>query len=462
MDKELDHHLEHHLDTTIAAINNGRTEIARKRMNAYVEFTKTFTETRQSLGVQYSPNTVKSVSSLDWPLLARLEGNTFRIIECCANSQHRDMLDACLEMIYRLLKLARDLNDYLVLRNTMRLVQLLIHSSAKSANYEFQKLTRERVLRLIKDYFKYWLVLGDGKETARLDITQISAFLNEALNTFEDIFKIYMDIKDPDAFSHVGQVFNDFTIGTIQSSHNREVENIYPEIDIQRKIIWFGVGAWLIKMYQESNLSTSRKPLTGTAKGAKVAVEQMLQTVSGNFNSLNELSVAYIGSMHEEPFRRSWEHWVMSELSEDKVHSFSYDQWLNLFYCVQGLNLIPSDSIPPNRVFKREKDTLENVLGKIHSNPEVWERIIPTNNLGLEQIETFKGEIGKAAARYEEIEQKRIIDTPISKSKIQEFNQNLIKQWTKSAWMRGLVIARGKLSQMSPPADIESYGISWN
>ena len=102
----LERELDRHYRSTLRAIDNGRFETAKRRLDAYTHFAETYLETASARGVKISEGAASSASFVDWPTPLQIARYAHAAIYATIHSQNLELISYAAYLPVRFLQMS--------------------------------------------------------------------------------------------------------------------------------------------------------------------------------------------------------------------------------------------------------------------------------------------------------------------------------------------------------------------
>lgn len=435
--------LEWHKIATLRAIETGHVSMAKRRLDSYVLFSETFLRELDLRGIKFSSEQAQSVSYLDWPFAVQMVRHIHEVVLAALDTGNREMIWTVLYQPIRFMKISVHVTDFLFFKRMLRIYPMALARSYNLPLGDVRSLVVDRSWRYLFEFSD--LVFPQvSQELAQPTATM---FLSDILWTFNDLLKVTIDHDDVDTYVDIGREL-DRLLGWLRYEtrvpwQSREAMK---EVDRQRQLVWFGLGSWLVR----ANIVEPNKTVLQEAKQTvnPSHLPALLQPAMARCNRIRDLSQVYVNALQFED-KTVWDQWILEGLPEGEVHSVDFPRWLTYFYCVQGIKLVlPKDGdvadMPiPDEHLKHRLDDIRVICEAIGNNPSKWVRII-TN----EQIANWKSFVNlneQAVAVYESHRQDKIIESPLSETRLTLYKEEFFKGWESGAWLDYLLRTHAKV-----------------
>lgn len=466
---DLERELALHHAATLRAIETGRVELAERRLKAYVRFAEAFVEAAAKHGVRFSPDTAPSVSFFDWPTAMQIIRHAWDGIAAAVKSDSEELLLVATYLPIEFLRMSVRQKDFLFFYSMLRFYPYILSLSYTTSVVETKGLIIDRSWRHLREFADFFLV----ELTAHYDEETRQQFVSQLLWTFSDLLKVALDHSDVETFGTLGRETNGlFDALHLDGMSRREAAELTRCINSERRLIWFGLGAWLLRSHVLRNSPrTPDHPDPRLVDPSKIGA--LFQQVSANFSNLRALAATYLEAHTRPPGRSNWNGWLMETLPERQVHSLNFGTWLAYFYIVQGLRLgrtgtpAASDIPTPHRELQFRMQEIETTLDHIQQQPEGWATLLPVpaatsavEGAGLETGEGLRDRAiyflavnNIAVTEWKHRREDAIISAPLDDSQLALFREECYKAWSEGAWVARLFAERGCTEERAAPPD---------
>ncbi len=470
----LERELANHHAAALRAVETGRFELAERRLKAYVLFAKAFVDAAASRGGGFLPDNARSVSFFDWPTASQIIRYAWDCIVAAAKSGSTELVIEALHLPVEFMIMSVREKDFLFYWRMIQVYPDLLSLSYGTDLTRNKNLVVDRCLRHLQDFGDFHLV--EFTKSYEQDIRQ--QYVSQLLWAFSDLLKIAADHNDDDRFGEIGRGLNRlFDSVQIHDLAWEEVTKWTSFADFERKLIWLGLGAWLIR----SQVLQDTPRIPGYPDPRLVdpsRIGRFLESVSGNFDNIRSLAAVYLKAFTDHHALHSyWNRWLMETLPEREVHSVDYGYWLTVFYVVQGLRLSGTghpnaNDVPvPDRELQFRIRDIETIIGQIEREPEKWAPIVGNSmipSLAEHSREELSGRISYflsanrvAITQWSRRREFEIIQAPLDESRVAEFRQDLYKGWADGAFVTRLLIENGRTEVQSAQPDEVYFAVNF-
>ena len=461
---ELERDLVLHYESTIRAIETGRLDLARRRLGAYPIFAESFLKAAADQGVQFSESAASSASMFNWPIPVQIGAYAQKAVEAAIRSQNDDLISDAAYIPVRFLRLSVEHKEFLFYLNMLRMYPRILTLAYDSSLVSIRDRIVEHSWRPLREFCHYWL-LSRPKE---FDSDLTARYVSLVLWTYADLLKVAMDNGDLDTFGVLGYEFNNlFDNLRIRRSQIEEPTTLSKVINSDRRLIWLGLGAWVVRS----------RALSGTAirpgQPDQRLVEQSLigrfmEVMGANSSTIKDLSETYFQAVTRQYDVTRWERWIWQTLREGVVHTIDYERWLTRYYSLEGLRLVMGgarDEPTPHHQLRFVVEDIESFLREVEQDPQKWADFVPklrTARLPDDQemsighaIEQFLEANRNAVRKWDQAREDQIISTPLDAAKISSFKEECLSGWRAQNWFEQLLLQHGQITEEAGRPDDE-------
>lgn len=467
MDLELE--LQRHKEATIRAIESGRTALVERRLEAYVEFAKSFLDAAKKQGVIFTAEAAKSISLLEWPTVINIERGVWESVAAGVKSNNREIVSAATQLPARLLEMSVAQNDFLFFLSSIKQYRHMLSLAYSPDRMDTQSFIIDRCWRYLKEFADYILV----RNIKNYEEPEQTAYATNILSAFSELLKVSMDQEDIETFGLLAREFNslfsDFTL------EYHSVENLKIAVEAERLNIWFALGAWLLRSFVSSETEIT-PGLPNQKIVAPEAIGGFFEIVAPNFKNMRQLSDTFLRT-HDERMRGAhWENWLWETLTSGEVHSIDFGRWLTWFYTVQGLRLSWKQSqgaldFPVAHIdLQHRLGELERNVQSVKDEKSKWVSLFPqleeeemtlegstATPVGLDKAsENFLMANRIAIQEWQRTRDDDIINSDLDDERLATYKAESIKGWNESGWVLRLFSEFGRV-QESNAEEGETY-----
>lgn len=450
---EIEREIAQHHTATIRAIETGRVELAIRRMEAYVEFAKAFLNAAAARGVTFSSDAAKSVSFLDWRTPTQIISHAYKGILAAVKSGNTELIAASATIPIQFMKMSMEKNDFLFYRKISQIYPAML----STAYARDTALNKEHIihcswlyLREFANYIMPGLVLRHDQKTREEYMSQLVWF-------FGDLMKVAVDQNDTNTFGTIGSEMNTlFNYLEFQKLPNEDVVTLEARIMQERALIWFGLGAWIMRSFILAG--TKREPGQPDPKLIDSSqITNFLELIARNFLNIKQLANTYEKALTHEYESRMWLGWLMETLPEGQVHNIDFNTWLTYFYVADGLRLSKTggliiDDIPePFRELEFRMKGIREKVKMIKAERHKWDALIPwlktkpTEKTADRTRWTYFISANEAAVEeWTRRRENQIIASSIDPQSVAIFKEQCLKGWNASSWLVKIISNMGQ------------------
>jgi hypothetical protein len=222
-------------------------------------------------------------------------------------------------------------------------------------------------------------------------------------------------------------------------------------IENTRHVLLIGVGAWLIHLFEAGRLTAND-------------LRDQITTIDADFLSAEDMYDVYCNYIPTEKIHdlTDWTSWELEEKPETPgevtVSSLAFDRWLECYYVIRMLELMPANenmALPNAKPFVESKGTLNTVKNQLTylENNSPWQDYLHVDEpIYRTRANTLIHFHQTAADEQERLEEIELAIKPLDQIKIRSFAEDVQKSWLESGTLRNLFIFFDKYEQR-PNAD---------
>ena len=437
--EDLGRELALHRQSTIQAIESGRTDVAVRRLQAYVKFAEAFFDAAPKGGSEFSRQGEPVQDTLVYSVLPQISSHAREVVTAAIRSGNRELALTARAIPAQIMHLSVSKQSALLYQDMLQVYPRIL-----ALSYNPALLAVKDAIALswyyITDSVFYWPFNG----TREVEIRPASFYVSEMLWAFCDMLKVAMDHSDSDAFSVMARGFtrlhSNLEYRIAKSDALMALKSI---IDTEQALIWFGLGAWVVRSH---NLS-GQQPPQGWPDQKLVDASQIgnfLDVIAPQFQTIGKLSATYSEAMQRHYGQSTWRQWIWETLPMEVVHHLDFERWLTWFYCLVGLrrstSVNPSDSVKPHRELRHRMEDIEKAVQEVRQNPPDRSEITDE-----QAAENFLNAHRLAVRRWDFDREEAVISMPLAQSRIDAFAEECLKEWQEQGWLVNLFRQRGQL-----------------
>lgn len=384
-------------EETREAIRTGSIAKLDRVLEMYLSLLERFLEQTRAYGIHYDLETARSTTGFGWPPISEIRRN---IIQAVEHAFKEGDLETIRWMVYfpkTVADLAVRHSDHYLFHEFTSFFPFIYFLGSKIANARIADFAIDRSWRYLKEMsLRLRYLLEDATEIKRID--DLKDYLIQILLTYNSLLKAALDNKDFKSFKEFGFALDDvlkhfeprtsfFVLESQLASPQvtqKQKDNIKCQLEAKKRLveskervegtkncIWFGLGGWITRLFREQRLS-------------KEEFSTLFSEISTRFDNLEKISATFALLTHFADTRFGWNFWVLSEKREGEVIGIDTHEWLDWFYCIQGVRLTPisigqGTPIRPSRLIVGKIEHLKNVCSKIIEEPKKWDSILNNN-----------------------------------------------------------------------------------
>ncbi|OHD06998.1 MAG: hypothetical protein A2Y41_11165 [Spirochaetes bacterium GWB1_36_13] len=443
-------------DRCLKAINKQETGELGKIVDFYVDLAREFFTYINLYGGGFSSEQAEKERTSFFERLKPIEWLSRDIREIFEKGLQSDDINVIREVAYLPIRLANEAiehKDHLVFQEFIYFPQLLYSYAydRKDSNEKISKFMFDRTWRYLKELSDYHLESKLKKN--KCDEENFTGFAVHLLKVFQSLIKASFDKRDFENFENfllkASVLFKHLSR---QHFYDNEEDNIFDKINKKRQEMFFGVTSWILFITESNKDNTEIKKYFETCKQY---LPSDIQDLTEIFLNVHDFDVEHFWG---------WSNWELEGKSEDSefAHGINILEKLEKLYAIQSLKILqPKNAqeiekikLPHTRelAFLAEgtRDLLK-ILDNIKSNSENWKFVL--NDQEISKVDKFKELLEKARKAQEEGDLQRKREAQVSKTKINEFKKNVVKNFYESHGIRNVLKYYGLVIDES----IDSY-----
>ena len=445
---DLERELILHHQATVRAIETGRVDLAESRLKAYVQFAEAFLDAAGKYGVKFSAETAKSVSFFDWPTATQIGQYSWDGVVAAIRSGNRELIHMAANLPIDFFRMSTRRQDFLFFWKMTRLYPYILSLAYAVELTNVRPIVIDGSWRHFRDFTDYFLI--DDTKSYKLDVRR--QYIKIVLWGFSEMLKVAMDHNDVDTFGTLGRELNLLFRGLeVHGLDDTELETIRNYVGAERSLIWFGLGAWLVR--SQVLHGTPRAPGQPDQKLVDEANSAgFMQVIGPLFDNIRQLSIAYHEAYRKQHGEHYWNNWLWQTLTEKEVHAIDFGTWLTWFYVIEGLRLsksgspLPVDIPQPDRELQYRMKEITECIGQIKERLEDWTALLPSFRTSKgdqaqvsedridEATDYFLSANDLAVKEWRHLREDHVIDSLLAETRQEEFIAQCIKGWQEQSW----------------------------
>ena len=201
---DIEQELASHRDATLRAIESGRVDLAKRRLEAYVNFAEAFLEAATKEGIKFSQEYTRSVSFLDWPTATQIIEGAYDGIMAAVKSDNHEIIANAASLPIQFMRMSVQKEDFLFYH---RMIRIYPHMLWQSYNLRSAS-TRDTLVNQSWRYLRDFTVFSLTKLLENKDENIQRRFILLVLWTFSDLMKVALDHDDVSTFGMLGRELN--------------------------------------------------------------------------------------------------------------------------------------------------------------------------------------------------------------------------------------------------------------
>jgi hypothetical protein len=216
------------------------------------------------------------------------------------------------------------------------------------------------------------------------------------------------------------------------------------DIKKTRLVIWFGVSAWILSIYETDEIETTKFKL-------------MFDVAKKHFTDIINLAIVYdlaLQETHVHKDRLDWIFWTLHRRKPDFIPQVRMepldDSRLELFYVVMGMIFLSQRTnnqpllLPQSVSFRYNPNMIDKISTSIKNDLSLWADLFPYSRLD-ELARELKILHEQALSQQIRKDQDDIIKDDISVDKVSSFVRIFMQKWEESTLMRRILHGFGKV-----------------
>ena len=465
---DIEEELALHYESTIRAIDTGRVEVAKRRLNAYHRFAESFLGMAAEKGVSFSDESAPSVSLSEWPVPLQIAEYAKNGVLAAISTQNSELVWEGATAPIGFLELSVKYGDFLFFLEMLRLYPRILSLAYESEVERVRRNTIDLSWQPLVQFCRFRLLLLFDRHSR----DQAWHYVSRILWTFADLMEVAMDQSDFETFDVLGReldrLFDDFSLN---DSNIHDPGLLSQLVRNERQLIWFELGAWAVR---------NRVPAEGTQAPrhfgqdalSSSQTDRLLNEIANRFPNLGILSRAYFATIEGhslETYRRRWlRETVRETLVEIGTIRNVANWWLTWFYCLVGIRLVMAGhSGRPglHANLRHHIEDLQLALNQILDSPRTWESFLHIGStagfperslLTLKQaIEHFVDLHRNAISQWDYMRQEVVSQAPLDMSRVEKFRIDCFTAWHEHHWLMRLIQHRGQVRTVRGQPDAE-------
>ncbi len=460
----LDRELLLHSEATIRAIETGRVELAKRRLNAYRKFAESFLDAASARGIVFSDESALSLSAFDWPTPIQIVEYAKKGALAAIRSKNPDLLWEGARVPIPFLRLSVIHKDFLFYFEMLRLYPQILTSAYESGYEDAKRQIIDLSWQPLSEFCWYRLV----PLIAEYSIDKGSRYISQILWTFSDMAKVAMEHSDNETFTRLSreldQLFENIGSQGLTIQDQLSIARLARQ---ERALIWFGLGAWAI---HRRSLGEERpdQPQFAHPTIAESEVDGFFEVIARHFPTLDRLSEAYFQALTLHSHESRWSKWTWESLGDRRPRRDAFGSRLTWFYCLAGLRLVLAgqDTPPtPHRDLQFRVQDIERVFNELNLTFPRWERFLPVSET-IDLTSSGSPALQRAIDRFMELNslaiqtwkrarEEEILQASLDPVRLESFQEDCFSAWQVNCWLPVLFQQIGRLRSAQASHDEE-------
>lgn len=444
-------------EETREAIRTGNVSKLERVLDMHLSLLERFLEETSAYGLHYDSKTARSELGFGWRQIFRIVTSFEQAVDYAFKQGDLETISHIVYFPRRVSNLAVQHGDHFLFQRFIAIFNFIYFLGSKAVGARTKDFAIDRSWRHLAEMTLYiHRLLEDATELER--INNLKDYLIEILLTFNRLLKTASDNKDLESFKKIGFAFDDilkyfkpktsfFKVQiALQSPQLREEEKTElnhqlkakkglveakEKVEDTKKCVWFGLGAWITRLYRKQEL-TQDEFLT------------FFNEISTRFDNLEKLSSTFGMLALFSDVKFGWDFWVLKEKREGKVFGIDTREWMQWFYCIQGIRLTPTSigegtPISPSRLIVDRLENLKTACNTVLKEPKKWESAL--GDKIQEKVSNFLLLNERAAEQQIRIEKQWLVEQELSTRMCEDCKNKIVEAW-KTAATVGAIIER--------------------
>jgi hypothetical protein len=461
-------------DELIKAIRNGRTITIRMLLSQYESCIGTFLSAMDKYAVNHLlETTMGSKDSIDWGILRQMEIDFYDALEEALKSKNIDII---IDFVYYPFSIAwlalGSKNSTIFKRFITYYPNIYSRTSQLIEDIGMRNLINESIVSRLDGLMDSIMVDLEKESQEIQEIKPYDVFARNIAAIFYQLLKRTMENNDLDNFKLYGESLNNLMdwLGTVPSEEienlesrlhlegdstqrqdleekiliSRELDHIYKRFNLNRRLIWLGIGGWLAHLTEANRASLNYHTWANIIDSAFSDLEILYVTYNDDSDLNNEVAT-------------EWGHWISLENIDQsrgnhRVNIIQGGLWSIEYYCQRGLELSPDrvEDLPSVMPIGTSKHILDSVIKTVQEfkESESWIKILNETITDIDKrLETFIEFHKRMLFEEDRVQEDSIIGSELNTELIREFKSRIVGSWEKKSTLRSLIKAIDKYEE---------------
>jgi len=452
------------------AIRNGNVTKLERVLDVYLSLLESFLEQTSAYNIHYDSKTARLMVDFGWRQIFRIIVSFEHAVEYAFRQGDLETISEIVYFPIKVVNLARQYGDHFLTQRFIPIFRFFYFLGSKATDARIANFAIDRSWRHLAEMSLHiHHLLESATEIERFD--NLKDYLVEILLAFNSLLKTALDNKDFESFQKFGfaldNILKYFAPETsvfdlqVKLGNPRLSQEERSKLDTQLKLkkslveakekiedtkkrIWFGLGAWITRLYREQK-STQNEFLT------------FFSETSTRFDNLEKISSTFRSLMPFGDVEFGWDFWITAEKPEGEVFSIDVEEWMLWFYCIQGIRLTPTsigDGTPivPSRLVLDRMENIKNVCNKIIEEPDKWEQIVLDKKI-MERASNFVLLNQRASEQQTKADKQWLVEQELSERMCEDFKNEVIKAWKNVGNVRAIIEHFGNFADYDDSED---------
>ena len=320
--RDFETRLSRHNQATIAAITNGRTSVAKRRMEAYPRFALAFLEETEAQGIRFPYENAINASYLDGPAAFEIVKYAHRAILAAIRSDDVALITTGAYLPLDFLQGSITHKDFLFYLEILK-----VYPNILKLAYELESTsTRSSIIDLswqpLRE-FSQWFSTSYSNRGALQDIS--AEYALEVLWCLVELMRLMLGQRDFQTLSRLSEAVEQISSHISKpfgSNHMSDTERT--KLTKGRSRLWLSFAADIT-----ATLSSTNRDLIPL--GYAIELRRLLRPVEATFPNMESLTECYVDSLSISLHEPHWRMWIWGGAA-DRPHWFESSRALTRAY----------------------------------------------------------------------------------------------------------------------------------
>jgi hypothetical protein len=441
-------------EEAIRAIHSGSPASYQRVLDAYEQVLLAFPEAWTRYGLRFDSQVAGGLSPLGIGHTEKFFGNLGGELAEAATSDAPDLALQAAGVPARIARRAFELDAIELSGRAWRLGVRVYISVESTTETDLTRAVKERLWRGLYEFAQFILVPGIQDEDANISQRNRAAeFLRQVFEAYNSLLKQMLEQRDLEVLREADRSWSrvldqwepeheepfeplvermaevrgeddpQVSDARLQLETKKQKVSIKSELSDLRVVYRFGLCAWALRRLRESGSPDQWVPIFEHFASYFDSVERIVEATTLAFDAEAEDSVP-------------WSDWILRDLPEEEVHFVGADPViLSAFSSLLLLTVDPEEGAPdlgPLQWLPARLDEAKRILGEVVEDQVLGSHLLPDRERAWRQAELLRQALDSAWDQRQELENKKIRESPLVPEKVGAFKAEVRRTWLEN------------------------------